>query len=120
MDEKAIQSICMGGILKINMAEKANTKYLIQFKWNSEMVKNLINTLKNSKAVCEYQGFDFNADKVRHCEEIRKNFERKYKEYFFSRIESLSEKPHEGFSAVEEKIEFCKKSQKERQGIMKG
>ena len=58
MDEKAIKSICMGGILKINMAEKANAKYLIQFKWNWEMVKNLINTLKNCKAVCEYQGFD--------------------------------------------------------------
>lgn len=67
------------------------------------MVKNLINTLKNSKAVCEYQGFDFNADKVRHCEEIRKNFERKYKEYFFSRIESLSEKPHEGFLQLKKK-----------------
>ena len=72
--------MCMPGILKINMTEKASTTHLIRFKWNSEMVEDLIDALQNYKAVCEYQGLDFNADKVKQYEEIRKNLARKYKE----------------------------------------
>ena len=45
-------------------------------------------------------------------EDIKKNI-------FFG-IESLSEKPHDGFSTDEEKIEFCKKLQREREGIKEG
>ena len=105
----------MTGILKLNMAEKASTMQLIRFKWNSEMVEDLIDDLQNYKAVCEYQGLDFNADQVKQYEEIRKNFARKYTEESFFGTESLSEKPHESFSIDEEKIEFCKKSQRERE-----
>ena len=47
------------------MAEKASTMQLIRFKWNSEMVEDLIDDLQNYEAVCEYQGLDFNADKVK-------------------------------------------------------
>ena len=112
--------MCIAGILKINMAEKASTTHLIRFKWNSEMVEDLNDALQNYKAVCEYQGFDFNADKVKHYEEIRKNLARKYKEESFFGIESLSEKPEEGFSTDEKKVEFCKKLQREREGIKKG
>ena len=95
------------------MAEKASTTHLIRFKWNSEMVED---ALQNYKAICEYQGLDFNA-KVKQYEEIRKNLARKYKEESFFGIESLSEKPHEGFSTDEKKVEFCKKLQREREGI---
>ena len=49
------------------------------------MVKDLIDGLQNYKAVCEYQGLDFNADKVKQYEEIRKNLVRKYKEESFFR-----------------------------------
>ena len=38
---------------------------LIQFKWNSEIVEDLIDALQNYKAVCEYQCLDFNANKVK-------------------------------------------------------
>ena len=84
------------------------------------MVEDLIDALQNCKAVCEYQGLNFNADKVKQYEEIRKNLARKYKEESFFGIESLLEKPHEGFSTDEKKIEFCKKLQREREGIKKG
>ena len=42
------------------------------------------------------------------------------KKDLFSGIESLSEKPHEGFSTDEKKIEFCQKLQREREGVKKG
>ena len=57
---------------------------------------------------------------MKQYEEIRKNLARKYKEECFFRIESLSEKPREGFSADEDKIEFCKKLPREREAIKKG
>ena len=53
------------------MAEKAITTHFIRFKWNSEMVEDLIDALQNYKTVCKYQGLDFNADKVKQYEEIR-------------------------------------------------
>ena len=102
------------------MAEKASTTHLTRFKWNSEIVEDLIDALQNYKAVCEYQGLDFNANKVKQYEEIRKNLARKYKEESFFGIEFFSEKPHEGFSTDEKKVEFCKKLQREREGIEKG
>ena len=43
------------------------------------MVEDLINALQNYKAVWDYQGPNFNADKVKQYEEIRKNLARKYK-----------------------------------------
>ena len=102
------------------MAEKASITHLIGFKWNSGMVEDLIDALQNYKAVCEYQGLDFNANKVKQYEEIRKNLARKYKEESSFGIASLSEKPHEGFFTDEKKVEFCKKLQREREGIKKG
>ena len=85
------------------------------------MVEDLIDALQNYKAVCEYQGLDFNADKVvKQYEEIRKNLARKYKEESVFGIESLSEKPQEGVSTDEKKAEFCKKLHREREGIKKG
>ena len=53
---------------------------LIQFTSNSEIVEDLIDALQNYKAVCEYQCLDFNANKVKQYEEIRKNLARKYKQ----------------------------------------
>ena len=40
-------------------------------------------------------------------------------ESFFG-TKSLSEKPHEGFSTDEDKLEVCKKIQREGEGIKKG
>ena len=56
---------------------------------------------------------DFNANKFKPYEEIRKSLARKYKEEFFFGTKSLSEKPREGFSTWfftdESKMEFYKK-----------
>ena len=41
------------------------------------MVDDLIDAFQNYKAVCKYQGLDFNADKVKQYEEMRKNLARK-------------------------------------------
>ena len=76
------------------MAEKAITTLHIRFEWNSEMVKDLIDALQNYKAVCKYQDLDFNANKVKQYEEIRKNLAGKYKEESFFGNESSSEKPY--------------------------
>ena len=46
------------------------------------MVQDLIDALQNYKAVCEYQVLDFNADKVKPYEAIRKNLARKYRVFF--------------------------------------
>ena len=46
------------------------------------MVEDLIDALQNYKAVCEYQVLDFNADKVKPYEAIRKNLARKYRVFF--------------------------------------
>ena len=61
---------------------------LIQFKWNSEIVEDLIDALQNYKAVWEYQCLEFNANKVKQYEEIRKNLARKYKARAFFGIET--------------------------------
>ena len=49
------------------------------------MEEDLIDALKNYKAVCEYQGLDFTADRVKQYEEIRKSWARRYKEEYFFR-----------------------------------
>ena len=46
-----------------------------------------------------------------------KRYARKCKEESFLRIKTLSGKPHEGFSRDEDKIEFCKRLKREREGI---
>ena len=93
---------------------------LSQLKWNSKIVEDLIDALQSYKAVCEYKCLDFNANKVKQYEEIRKNLARKYKEEPSFWNWNLSEKPHEGFSTDKDKIEFCKALQRERKGIKKG
>ena len=67
-----VKSMYIAWILKINMMARASTTHLIRFKWNSKMVEDLIDFLRNYKAVCEYQSLDFNADMVKQHEEICK------------------------------------------------
>ena len=95
------------------MTKKASTTHLIQFKWNSDIVKELIDAFQNYKAVCRYHGFDFNSVKVKQFDKISRNLARKYKEEYFFATESLSEKLNEDFSTDEDKIGFCKKLQRE-------
>ena len=103
----------MAETLKTNMAKKTRKTHLIRFEWSSEMIEDPIDASQNHKAICEYQGLDFNANKFKPYEEIRKSLARKYKEESFFGTKSLSEKPHEGFSTWfftdESKIEFYKK-----------
>ena len=99
----------MAEILKTNMAKKTRKTHLIRFEWSSEMIEDPTDASQNHKAIW----FDFNANKFKPYEEIRKSLARKYKEESFFGTKSLSEKPHEGFSTWfftdESKIEFYKK-----------
>ena len=65
-------------MLKVNMTEKASTTHLIRFKWNSEMVGDLIDALQNYKTVCEYQSIDFSSKK-RYARIWQGNIKKNYK-----------------------------------------
>ena len=90
------------------MTKYASTTHLLLLKQTSKMVEDLIDALHNYKAVCEYQGLDFTFDKVKKFEEMHKALTKNYKEEYVLGSESLSEKPIQGFSGEEGKIELCK------------
>jgi CO dehydrogenase/acetyl-CoA synthase delta subunit len=43
-----------------------------KWKWSDDMIKDLIDALKNYKSVSEYNSIHFSADKVKLYEEVRK------------------------------------------------
>ena len=43
-----------------------------KWSWSPQMVESLINGLKEYKSICEFNSIDFNADKVKLYEEVRK------------------------------------------------
>ena len=49
-----------------------------KFKWTIEMVDGLLHALGEFKADMEYRNVDFNADKAKQYEAVRKAMERKY------------------------------------------
>ena len=69
----------MAEMLKTNMAKKTRKTHLIRFEWSSEMIEDPIDASQNHKAIW----FDFNANKFKPYEEIRKSLARKYKEESF-------------------------------------
>ena len=74
----------MAEMLKTNMAKKTRKTHLIRFEWSSEMIEDPIDASQNHKAICEYQGLDFNANKFKPYEEIRKSLARNIKKNLFS------------------------------------
>ena len=50
----------------------------MKFKWTSELIESLITSLAAFKTRMVYNNVDFNADKPRQYEEIRKYMARKY------------------------------------------
>ena len=54
--------------LFIKMAPKAKKKY---FRWNTDMVENLINQLSSYKSAMEYRSLDFDADKPAQYKYLR-------------------------------------------------
>ena len=57
------------------MAAAAGTK---KFSWTSELIDNLIKSLSNYKIRMEFMNKEFNGDKPRQYEEIRKDMARIY------------------------------------------
>ena len=49
-----------------------------EFKWTIEMVDDLLHVLGEFKANMEYRNMDFNADKIKQYEAVRKVMVRKY------------------------------------------
>ena len=49
-----------------------------KFKWTIEMVDDLLHALGEFKANMEYRNVDFNADKTKQYEAVRKAMARKY------------------------------------------
>ena len=47
-----------------------------KFKWSDKLVNDLLNTLSNFKSTVEFKSKDFNADKPRQYEEVRKEIVR--------------------------------------------
>ena len=48
-----------------------------KFKWSNEMIPELIDSLKDFKATMEFNNFDFNVDKPRQYEEVRRTLSKK-------------------------------------------
>ena len=70
----------MAEMLKTNMAKKTRKTHLIRFEWSSEMIEDPIDASQNHKAIW----FDFNANKFKPYEEIRKSLARNIKKNLFS------------------------------------
>ena len=62
--------------------------------WTNEMVKNLIDCVKEYKSICEFNSVDFNSDKVKLYDEVRKAMALLYEESDFGPKEvSAPQKP---------------------------
>ena len=74
---------------------KKSTTREKKWSWTPEMIESMIESMKDYKSICEFNAIDFNADKVKLYEEIRKAMASKYSaETFFGPVEVCSpEKP---------------------------
>ena len=91
-----------------------------RFRWTAELIVDLIESLQAYKAVCEYKGIDFNGDKVKQYEEVRRSLTKKHENdpSLFGLV-APSDRPAEFDEFDEkEKEETNKRSLKER-GIIK-
>lgn len=60
------------------MASKGKSGEVSKFKWTNEMVQDLLDSLSEFKSIMEFNNFDFNADKPRQYEEVRRIMSQKY------------------------------------------
>jgi hypothetical protein len=58
--------------LEISPAQSESENRKVKpFRWTSEMIELLINSIETYKALCEYEGKDFDADRTKQYEWIR-------------------------------------------------
>ena len=96
---------------------KANTKnkYSVpekkKFKWNTDMVKLMLNTLFEYKSLLEYRNCDFNADKSKQYEALRVSLASEYEDVdisFFGPTKMLDQGEQEGRDSFLERIDVQK------------
>eukprot|EP00112_Aurelia_sp_Birch-Aquarium-sp1_P017764 Seg4156.1 transcript_id=Seg4156.1/GoldUCD/mRNA.D3Y31 product="hypothetical protein" protein_id=Seg4156.1/GoldUCD/D3Y31 len=78
MADKNSKSAAAAAKLKAKATEEKSVSTAAKFKWNNEMVLKLLDSLKEFKATMEFNNFDFNADKPRQYEEVRRILSRKF------------------------------------------
>ena len=82
-------------------AKKANKTPKKKWKWSDDMINDLIDALKNYKSVSEYNSIDFNADKVKLYEEVRKLMAVSHRESFGLAMATAPAKPTKDMSKSE-------------------
>ena len=80
MADKVSKSAAAATKLKEKTVEEKSVLTAAKFKWNDEMVRELLDSLREFKATMEFNNFDFNADKPRQYEEVRRILSKKYSE----------------------------------------
>ena len=88
--------------------------------WTNEMVKHLIDCVKEYKSTCEFNSIDFNSDKVKLYDEVRKAMALLYEESDFGPKEvSAPQKPVKEMNDDEYKV-YKSVADKEKQIIKNG
>ena len=72
MADKVSKSAAAAKNLKGKASEEKSVSTAAKFKWNNEMVRELLDSLKEFKATMEFNNFDFNVDKPSQYEEVRR------------------------------------------------
>ena len=97
---------------KANTKNKSSVPKKKKFKWNTDMVKLMLNTLFEYKFLLEYRNCDFNADKSKQYEALRVSLASEYKDVdisFFGPTKMLDQDEQEGRDSFLERIDVQKK-----------
>ncbi len=78
MGDKVCRSAAAATKHKAKASEEKSVTTAAKFKWNNEMVGALLDSLKEFRAMMEFNNFYFNTDKPRQDEEVRKILSTKY------------------------------------------
>ena len=65
MADKVSKAPAAATKLKEKAPKEKSVSTAAKFKWNDDMVRELLDSLKESKGTMEFNNFDFNADKPR-------------------------------------------------------
>ena len=97
---------------KANTKNKPSVPEKKKFKWNTDMVKLMLNTLFEYKSLLEYRNCDFNADKSKQYEALRVSLASEYEDVdisFFGPTKLLDQDEQEDRDSFLERIDVQKK-----------
>ena len=97
---------------KANTKNKPSVPEKKKFKWNTDMVKLMLNTLFEYKSLLEYRNCDFNADKSKQYEALRVSLASEYEDVdisFFGPTKLLDQDEQEDRDSFLERIDMQKK-----------